>query len=126
MNVASDVTTTATVDTNTTVTTQINVTKEQQNGVVVAGWNYDGVKYPLLVTVFIIILVLLQLGEQSGALSIRTFPIPVITAYHHVKFVSHTIPESCLLIVLGLIIGALFSFVFSSIFPKRTFFKTGR
>lgn len=55
----------------------------------VAGWNFEHVKSPFIIAVFLIAAGVAKLG------------------FHHANFLSSKVPESCLLIILGISVGAV-------------------
>ncbi|XP_052783887.1 Na(+)/H(+) exchanger beta-like isoform X2 [Mya arenaria] len=55
----------------------------------VASWNFEHVRGPLIIAVFLITAGVAKLG------------------FHHANFLSSKVPESCLLIILGTIVGAV-------------------
>lgn len=59
-------------------------------GIHVASWRFDYVKYPLLITAFIMYVSIVKI------------------VFHHVHRIYELFPESCMLIVLGVLIGLLF------------------
>ncbi|XP_013384035.1 Na(+)/H(+) exchanger beta isoform X2 [Lingula anatina] len=71
-------------------------------GIHVASWNFDYVKAPLVITLFITVAGFCKLG------------------FHHADFLSSIVPESCLLIVLGTLVGVILYFARDdSVFPTR-------
>ncbi|XP_074658542.1 Na(+)/H(+) exchanger beta-like isoform X3 [Tubulanus polymorphus] len=69
-----------------------NETAHPHVGIHVAAWNFDYVATPLMMALFIFVVALSKI------------------AYHHANFLSSWIPESCLLIVLGTVVGLIFFF----------------
>jgi len=61
----------------------------EHHGVHVASWHWTYVREPLVFCIFLLIVALCKLG------------------FHHAHFLSSILPESCLLIVLGIIVGAI-------------------
>ncbi|KAH3810630.1 hypothetical protein DPMN_139024 [Dreissena polymorpha] len=66
----------------------------------VASWNFEKVKGPLVIAVFLLAAGIAKLG------------------FHHANFLSSKVPESCLLIILGTIVGAI---IFLAIPPNDQF-----
>lgn len=62
------------------------------SGIKVAAWDYDNVQEPLILTFCII--------------AISVFKL----CFHHIQRISKIVPESCMLIMVGLVIGLLFYF----------------
>uniref|UniRef100_A0A1I7X9A6 Sodium/hydrogen exchanger n=1 Tax=Heterorhabditis bacteriophora TaxID=37862 RepID=A0A1I7X9A6_HETBA len=60
------------------------------HGVKVASFKFDYVKEPLVLTIFIIVIGIFKLG------------------YHHTHFLQKIMPESCCLILVGIILGLIF------------------
>lgn len=56
-----------------------------------ASWNFEHVKDPFIIAVFLLAAGIAKLG------------------FHHADFLSSTVPESCLLIIMGTIVGAIIS-----------------
>ncbi|XP_064639121.1 Na(+)/H(+) exchanger beta-like isoform X2 [Lineus longissimus] len=77
-------------------------------GIHVAAWNFDYVELPLLVCLFILVVALSKI------------------LYHHANFLSSYIPESCILIILGTVVGLVFHFTgaaeINSYFTPKMFF----
>lgn len=63
-----------------------------EHGIHLLALNYEYVKSPLLITIFLFAAGISKLG------------------FHHADFLSSRVPESCLLIILGIIVGAILRF----------------
>ncbi|XP_070538540.1 Na(+)/H(+) exchanger beta-like [Ptychodera flava] len=79
----------------------------EHEGVVLAEWNYDYVEGPLIITLFVLTAAIAKIG------------------FHHAGVLSSIFPESCLLIVLGTLVGLVSLAVGNGnilVFTSRTFF----
>ncbi|XP_013773485.2 Na(+)/H(+) exchanger protein 7-like [Limulus polyphemus] len=68
---------------------ETNHENSQEHGIHVASWRWEYVKTPFIYTAFVIIAGLCKVG------------------YHHANFLSSVIPESCILIILGVAVGTI-------------------
>ncbi|XP_077987983.1 sodium/hydrogen exchanger 1-like [Glandiceps talaboti] len=81
--------------------------EEEIEGVILAEWNWEYVEGPMVITLFVLVAGVAKIG------------------FHHAGILSSIFPESCLLIVLGIIAGVIAYLTKGSqlfIFSSRTFF----
>lgn len=80
----------------------------ESDGIHVASWNWEYVRTPFIYTSFVVLAGLCKVG------------------FHHANFLSSILPESCLLILLGTVIGAIIYYTGMSSrlpqFESRAFF----
>ncbi|XP_023932871.1 Na(+)/H(+) exchanger beta-like [Lingula anatina] len=78
---------------------KVNWHEEGHGGIHVAAWNFQHVKAPLVIVMFTTVAALCKLG------------------FHHANFLSSIVPESCLLIVLGTVLGGILTGAGADFFP---------
>ncbi|KAF8793442.1 Sodium/hydrogen exchanger 2 like protein [Argiope bruennichi] len=72
-----------------------NHTEHEDHSIHVASWQWDYVRTPFIYTAVVIVAGLCKIG------------------FHHAEFLSSILPESCMLIVLGIIVGTIVHFTHS-------------
>lgn len=83
--------------------TSRNHTKHDNHAIHVASWQWDYVRTPFIYTTVVIVAGLCKVG------------------FHHAGFLSSIIPESCMLIILGIAVGAIVHFTHSrEVLPEFT------
>jgi hypothetical protein len=80
----------------------ITVDSSEHHGVKVASFKFEYVKTELILAMFIVLIGIFKLGNFF----VKLFSI--ILVYHHYKYPRELVPESCCLIIIGIMLGLFF------------------